>query len=38
MNSIQVQLIAGLAKGQKLANGADLEMEKVTVLAQYVRY
>jgi len=38
VNTIQVQVIAALPKGQKLPNGSEVELEKVTVLANMARY
>jgi hypothetical protein len=38
VNTIQVQMAAALPKGQKLPNGSDVEVEKVTVLANMMRY
>jgi hypothetical protein len=32
-NLIQVSLIAALARGQKLPNGTDCELEKITINA-----
>lgn len=38
VNVIQVQIIAGLAKDQKLPNGADAELEKVTIFANLMKF
>ncbi|KAJ9151803.1 Protein polybromo-1 [Pleurostoma richardsiae] len=38
VNTIMVQVCAALPKGQKLPNGADVELETVTVLANLPRY
>ncbi|CAK7268709.1 hypothetical protein SEPCBS119000_003199 [Sporothrix epigloea] len=38
VNVIQVQLIVGLTKDQKLPNGADAELEKITVFASMVKF
>ncbi|KIH89296.1 bromodomain protein [Sporothrix brasiliensis 5110] len=38
VNVVQVQVIAGLAKGQKLPSGADAELEKVTIFANLMKY
>jgi hypothetical protein len=37
VNNIQVQVIAALPKGQKLANGAEVELETITLLANVLR-
>lgn len=38
VNVIQVQIIAGLAKDQKLPNGAEAELEKVTIFANLMKF
>lgn len=38
VNTIMVQMIAAVPKGQKLPNGADAELEKITVLANLIKY
>ncbi|CAK7218032.1 hypothetical protein SCUCBS95973_003352 [Sporothrix curviconia] len=38
VNVVQVQLIVGLAKDQKLPNGADAELEKTTIFANMMKF
>ncbi|OAA55226.1 bromodomain protein [Niveomyces insectorum RCEF 264] len=38
VNVIQVQLIVGPGKDQKLPNGADAELERVTIFANMMKY
>ncbi|CAK7265974.1 hypothetical protein SEPCBS57363_001861 [Sporothrix epigloea] len=38
VNVVQVQLIAGLAKDQMLPNGAEAELEKITVFANMIKF
>ena len=38
VNTIMIQMIAAVPKGQKLPNGADAELEKITVLANLLKY
>ncbi|CAK7207617.1 hypothetical protein SEUCBS139899_010427 [Sporothrix eucalyptigena] len=38
VNVIQVQLIVGLAKDQKLPNGAEAELEKITIFANMMKF
>ncbi len=38
VNVIQVQLIVGLGKDQKLPNGSDAELEKLTIFANLMKF
>lgn len=37
INTIMVQLIAALPKGEKLPNGSEVELEKITVLTNVIK-
>ncbi|CAK7234158.1 hypothetical protein SBRCBS47491_008854 [Sporothrix bragantina] len=38
VNVVQVQLIVGLGKDQKLPNGAEAELEKITIFANMLKF
>lgn len=37
MNTIQLQIIAGLVKGDKLPNGSEVEFETITLMANLIK-
>ncbi len=38
VNTMEIQLVAGLPRGQRLPNGSEVELEKITVLANMIKY
>ncbi len=37
VNTLQIQMVAALPKGQKLPNGSEIELEKITLLANLTK-